>query len=67
MTEATTDTPQQPIEDIADEPILRVRADLYDESYSDEEYQQMLAMYEGTMASIAEGEIVTSKVLRITD
>ena len=46
---------------------LLVRADLYDEDYSDEEYEQMLTMYEGTMASIVEGEIVKSKVLRITD
>jgi len=38
--------------------ILRVREDLYDEEYSDEEYEAMLEMYEGTMASIAEGEIV---------
>jgi small subunit ribosomal protein S1 len=46
---------------------LRVRADLYDEDYSDEEYEQMLSMYEGTMAAIAEGEIVKGKVLRKTD
>src|SRR5918998_483076 len=46
---------------------LRVRQDLYDEDYSDEDYEQMLSMYEGTMASIAEGEIVKSKVLRVTD
>jgi len=46
---------------------LLVRADLYDEDYSEEEYEQMLSMYEGTMASIAEGEIVKSKVLRITE
>jgi small subunit ribosomal protein S1 len=46
---------------------LRVREDLIDESYTSEEYEQMLSMYEGTMASIAEGEIVKSKVLRITD
>jgi small subunit ribosomal protein S1 len=46
---------------------LRVRPDLYDEDYSDADYEQMLSMYEGTMASIAEGEIVKSKVLRITD
>ncbi|MFQ5703590.1 MAG: 30S ribosomal protein S1 [Gemmatimonadales bacterium] len=46
---------------------LRVRPDLYDEDYSDEEYQQMLALYEGTLQSIAEGEIVRSKVLRVTD
>ncbi|MDZ4674419.1 MAG: 30S ribosomal protein S1 [Gemmatimonadota bacterium] len=47
--------------------ILRVREDLYDEEYSDEEYEAMLEMYEGTMASIAEGEIVKSRVLRITE
>ncbi len=46
---------------------LLVRADLYDEEYSEDEYEQMLSMYEGTMASIAEGEIVKSKVLRITE
>ena len=46
---------------------LRVRADLYDEDYSDSEYQDMLALYEGTMSQIVEGEIVKSKILRITD
>jgi small subunit ribosomal protein S1 len=67
MTENATETPPLPTEQLTDEPVLRVRADLYDESYSDEEYQDMLAMYEGTMASIAEGEIVASKILRVTD
>ncbi len=46
---------------------LRVREDLIDENYSSEDYEKMLSMYEGTMASIAEGEIVKSKVLRVTD
>jgi small subunit ribosomal protein S1 len=46
---------------------LRVRQDLYDEAYSDEDYEKMLSMYEGTMAQIVEGEIVKSKVLRVTD
>jgi len=46
---------------------LRVRDDLYDEDYSDSEYEEMLSMYEGTMQSIVEGEIVKSKILRITD
>jgi small subunit ribosomal protein S1 len=46
---------------------LRVRADLYDEDYTSDEYEQMLSMYEGTMSQIVEGEIVKSKVLRITD
>jgi len=44
-----------------------VRSDLYDEGYSDEEYQKMLQLYEGTLHSIQEGEIVKSKVLRVTD
>ena len=46
---------------------LRVRQDLYDEEYSDSDYETMLSLYEGTMASIVEGEIVKSKVLRVTD
>ncbi|HEX3927571.1 MAG TPA: 30S ribosomal protein S1 [Gemmatimonadales bacterium] len=46
---------------------LRVRPDLYDEEYSDSEYESMLALYDGTMSQIVEGEIVKSKVLRITD
>src|SRR5215217_7106824 len=46
---------------------LRVRQDLYDEDYTDADYEQMLSMYEGTMAQIVEGEIVKSKVLRVTD
>ena len=31
---------------------LKVRDDLYDEAYSDDEYEAMLSMYEGTMAAI---------------
>ena len=46
---------------------IRVREDLVDESYSSEEYERMLSMYEGTMAAIAEGEIVKSRVLRVTE
>jgi small subunit ribosomal protein S1 len=46
---------------------LKVRQDLYDDSYSEDEYQNMLSMYEGTLAAIAEGEIVKSKVLRVTE
>jgi len=46
---------------------LRVRPDLYDEHYSDEEYAKMMELYEGTLQQIAEGEIVRSKVLRVTD
>jgi small subunit ribosomal protein S1 len=46
---------------------LRVRQDLIDEDYTSEDYEKMLPMYEQTMASIVEGEIVKSKVLRVTD
>ncbi|HXE57475.1 MAG TPA: 30S ribosomal protein S1 [Gemmatimonadales bacterium] len=62
MIDQSTDTEQ-----IVTPTGLRVRPDLYDEEYSDEDYQKMLSMYEGTMASIAEGEIVKSKVLRVTE
>jgi small subunit ribosomal protein S1 len=44
-----------------------VRHDLYDEGYSEQEYQEMLQLYEGTLQSIQEGEIVQSKVLRVTE
>src|SRR2546426_351070 len=46
---------------------LRVRADLYDERYSEQQYEEMMKLYEGTLQSIAEGEIVKSKVLRVTE
>src|SRR5881628_1950592 len=46
---------------------IRVREDLIDENYSSEEYEKMLSMYEGTMAQIVEGEIVKSRVLRVTE
>ncbi|HEV8197317.1 MAG TPA: 30S ribosomal protein S1 [Gemmatimonadales bacterium] len=65
---ANTTAPTDPLTTALSTPTgLRVREDLIDESYTSEEYEQMLSMYEGTMASIAEGEIVKSKVLRITD
>src|SRR5690349_3482504 len=48
-------------------PALRVRADLYNEEYSDEQYDEMMALYEGTLQSIAKGEIVKSKILRVTE
>ncbi len=65
---ANTSSPTEPLSTALSTPTgLRVREDLIDESYTSEEYEQMLSMYEGTMASIAEGEIVKSKVLRITD
>src|SRR5947209_19346415 len=45
---------------------LRVRTDLHEE-YSPEEIAKMKELYEGTLANIAEGEIVKSRVLRVTD
>ena len=62
MTDPETITPPSPKPQIR-----RVRQDLYDEDYSDSEYETMLELYEGTMSQIVEGEIVKSKVLRITE
>ncbi|HUG39091.1 MAG TPA: 30S ribosomal protein S1 [Longimicrobiales bacterium] len=45
-----------------------IRADLFEENeYSLDEYEEMLAMYEGTLQEIVEGEIVKARVLRLTD
>ncbi len=46
---------------------LPVREDLWDEEYSLEEYEAMLAKYEETLPNVEEGEIVTARVLRVTD
>ena len=45
---------------------LRVRPDLHEE-YSSDEIAKMTELYEGTLSNIEEGEIVKSKVLRVTD
>ena len=45
---------------------IRVLAGL-DEQYSADEIMKMSEMYEGTLSNIEEGEIVKSKVLRVTD
>src|SRR3989475_12672368 len=45
---------------------IRVRSDLQEE-YSADEIGKMTALYEGTLSNIEEGEIVKSKVLRVTD
>src|SRR6266702_1685847 len=45
---------------------LRVRPGL-DEEYSSDEIAKMTLLYEGTLSNIEEGEIVKSKVLRVTD
>ncbi|HET8654887.1 MAG TPA: 30S ribosomal protein S1 [Longimicrobiaceae bacterium] len=47
---------------------INVRPDLFDEEeYDLDEYEAMLEMYEGTLTNIEEGEIVTARVLRVTD
>ncbi|MCI0436481.1 MAG: 30S ribosomal protein S1 [Gemmatimonadetes bacterium] len=40
---------------------------LEDDEYSPEEYEAMLEMYDQTMRSIEEGEIVRARVLRVTE
>jgi len=45
---------------------LRVRSDLHEE-YTSDEIAAMTQLYEGTLSNIEEGEIVKSKVLRVTD
>jgi len=47
-------------------PPIRVLSGL-DEQYTAEEIETMSAMYEGTLSNIQEGEIVKSRVLRVTD
>jgi small subunit ribosomal protein S1 len=67
-TSSSTTTPSAPPLGTAGQvPVFPVRQDLYDEGYSDEEYQKLLGLYEGTLQSIQEGEIVKSKVLRVTE
>src|SRR5690349_3875524 len=50
-------------------PLSNRRPELYDEEeiLSDDEIESMMEMYNGTLASIEEGEIVKSKVLEIRD
>ena len=47
-------------------PLANRRPELYDEDeYSSDEFEAMMDMYNGTLASIEEGDIVKSKVLEI--
>src|ERR1044071_3796499 len=49
-------------------PLANRRPELYDEDeYSSAEYEKMMELYNGTLASIDEGEIVKSRVLEIRD
>src|SRR5207245_11214576 len=60
LPESKPDTPSAPHSH------LRVRSDLHEE-YSSDEIAKMTELYEGTLSNIEEGEIVKSKVLRVTD
>jgi small subunit ribosomal protein S1 len=49
-------------------PLANRRPELYEEDeYSSEEFEAMIEMYQGTMASIEEGEIVKAKVMEIRE
>ncbi len=49
-------------------PLANRRPELYEEDeFSSEEYETMMEMYNGTLASIEEGEIVKSRVLEIRE
>ena len=49
-------------------PLANLRPELYDEDdYTSDEMEAMMEMYNGTMASIEEGEIVKSRVLEIRE
>src|SRR5687767_14354706 len=49
-------------------PLANLRPELYDEDeYSPDELEDMMAMYNGTMASIEEGEIVKARVMEIRE
>src|SRR5579884_2181997 len=61
LPDSKSDTPPAPARSH-----LRVRPDLQEE-YSPEEIAKMTELYEGTLSNIEEGEIVKSKVLRVTD
>ena len=49
-------------------PLANRRPELYEEDeYTSDEYEQMMDMYNGTLASIEEGEIVKSTVLEVRE
>lgn len=49
-------------------PLANRRPELYEEDeFSSDEYERMMELYNGTLASIEEGEIVKSRVLEIRE
>src|SRR5437868_3210447 len=63
---AVTEPESPPAPPAAPQSQLRVRSDLHEE-YSADEIARMTELYEGMLSNIQEGEIVKSKVLRVTD
>lgn len=61
-----TQTPRETVAgvDLAELPMVD---DLEAPEYSDEEYEQMMALYDETLQDIDEGEIVSGVVLRVED
>jgi len=76
MTEETLDAPlsllsareKRDLQKAQLRPLSNRRPELYEEDeYTSDEYEQMMDMYNGTLASIEEGEIVKSIVLEIRE
>ncbi len=76
MTEDTLDAPlsllsareKRDLQKAQLRPLSNRRPELYEEDeYTSDEYEQMMDMYNGTLASIEEGEIVKSIVLEIRE
>ena len=60
-----TKTPRQKVKRAEVESVLSAE-DIETQEYSADEHQKMLAMYEGTLQDIKEGEVVTGTVLGVT-
>jgi len=58
-------TARQKARKIESEPVLSAE-DIETHEYSQEEFQQMLSMYDGTLRDIREGEVVNGTVLGVT-
>src|SRR5205809_6090342 len=49
-------------------PLINRRPELYDEdAYTSSDYERMMALYQGSLASIDEGEIAKAKVQSVHD
>jgi small subunit ribosomal protein S1 len=66
-TESAASSPTPPPTRLRKAPPAPQNVFLDEDEYSQEEYESMLAMYEGTLANIEEGEIVKARVLRVTE